>query len=335
VTSDTVQVLPLGQTEERRGAGAEPRRSQSTTAGTSLDRDREPASQASIRAASGRIAGEQLRRSQLVRRRTTASGRRVGSKSKQAGDEGEVRKRVAGERAGLRVERDELGVEPAAAILLGDLGRRAGAERGGVVDQARARAKLLHVDLGLEVGRSEVAVDEPRDVLVEAKHEEQVVAGDTSSGRGTRACHPRGDARRVAHRRAFIAGASPAGARGTVGIVILVRAARLAGASAQGSSSRVGSTGRPAPRSAGRRWSPRRRRPRQRRPAPRPSLVRGNAARLAAERHPLPLDRVEAHPQGGGLLARHLTDVGRLLVGRQRPAADDPLRLPDHSQARW
>ena len=48
------------------------------------------------------------------------------------------------------------------------------------------------------------------------------------------------------------------------------------------------------------------------------------------ERHPLSLDRVEAHAQGRRLLLGHLADVGRLLVGGHRAPADDPLRLADH-----
>ena len=55
-----------------------------------------------------------------------------------------------------------------------------------------------------------------------------------------------------------------------------------------------------------------------------------HAPLLADERHALALDRVEAHPQRRRLRLGDLADVGRLLVGGHRPAADDLLRLADH-----
>ena len=60
------------------------------------------------------------------------------------------------------------------------------------------------------------------------------------------------------------------------------------------------------------------------------ALARRDPLLLADERHPLPLDRVEAHPERRGLRLGDLADVGGLLVGRHRPAADDVLRLADH-----
>src|SRR6185369_16802322 len=48
------------------------------------------------------------------------------------------------------------------------------------------------------------------------------------------------------------------------------------------------------------------------------------------EGHALAIDRVEAHPKGRGLRLGDLPDIGSLLVGPERPAADDLLRLADH-----
>ncbi len=45
------------------------------------------------------------------------------------------------------------------------------------------------------------------------------------------------------------------------------------------------------------------------------ALARADPAALAAERHALALDGVQAHPQRGGLLRRDVADVGALLVG--------------------
>ena len=90
----------------------------------------------------------------------------------------EVRQAVAGEGACLRLERDELDVEPAPPVGLFHLGVESRAQRGGGVDETGRRARLLRVDEGLQVGRAEVAVDEAGDVPVEAEREEEVVAGD-------------------------------------------------------------------------------------------------------------------------------------------------------------
>ena len=90
----------------------------------------------------------------------------------------EVRQRVAGERRRLRLEGDELDVEPGAPVGFGHLGGEAGAECGRVVAEACRGAELLHVDLGLERGRPEVAVDEPGMCWSRRSAEEDVVAGD-------------------------------------------------------------------------------------------------------------------------------------------------------------
>ena len=138
--------------------------------------------------------------------------------------------------------------------------------------------------------------------------EQDVVAGDRVGRRdGPRAADRRDE--RLGHRCIF----SGRGARGA-SWSRCASARRRASASR---SARAGSVGRPD-RSGARSGPDRRRR---RRPDP---------AGLADERHPLALDRIEAHPQRGRLLLGDLADIGGLLVGRHRAAADDPLRLADH-----
>ena len=123
----------------------------------------------------------------------------------------EVRQRVAGERRGLRLERHQLEVEPGAPVGFGHLGRQAVPERGCVGAQAGRRSELGHVHRRLEIGRAEVPVDEPRDVLVEAERQEDVVAGDRI-GRGDRSgATDRRDPLERGHRCIF----SGRGARGT------------------------------------------------------------------------------------------------------------------------
>ena len=66
------------------------------------------------------------------------------------------------------VEGRQLTVEPVAPVRLRDFRRDPLAQAGCVVGQAARTSARFEIDLRLEIGRAEVAVDEPRDVLVEA-----------------------------------------------------------------------------------------------------------------------------------------------------------------------
>ena len=172
----------------------------------------------------------------------------------------------------------------------------------------------------LEVGRAEVAVDEARDVLVEAERRGGCSRGRSGRAPGPSACRrPPGRARR-GHRCIF-SGRGARGASWSRWASAWRRASARRSASA-GSVGRPGAIGRPIRRSG---------RPRSGAVAsPAATLARPDPAGLADERHALPLDGVEAHPERRGLLLGDLADVGGLLVGRHRPAADDALRLADH-----
>ena len=105
--------------------------------------------------------------------------------------------------------RDQLEVEPVAAIGLRDLGGEPRPEGERVLGEARRRAQRLHVDAGLELGGPEVAIDGPGQVLVEPEAEEEVVARDVVGRRDVaRAADGRDAGRasplepRVARRRA-------------------------------------------------------------------------------------------------------------------------------------
>ena len=95
----------------------------------------------------------------------------------------QVRQTVTRQDGGLRLERDELDVQPRSTIIVAHLGLETSSQRGGVVAEADRRPQLLHVDLGLETCRTEVAIDDARDVLVQTKTQEEVVASDRIRGR--------------------------------------------------------------------------------------------------------------------------------------------------------
>ena len=177
---------------------------------------------------------------------------------------------------------------------------------------------------GLEVGRAEVAVDEPGNVLVEPEPQQQVVAGDRVGWRDASGCRRR-PGPMPARSRDARSSLHPVGswARGGAPWSRCSSACRRASARR---SARPGSGGRPARSGARSDGSLRRRR----RSGDRRRAPRRPDPGLADERHPLALDGVEAHPQGGRLLLGDLADVGRLLVGRHRSPTDDPLRLADH-----
>ena len=94
----------------------------------------------------------------------------------------DVRQAVPLQGPRLRLQRHDLGGEPAAAVRLEDPLLDPGAELRGVLSQARRWARPLGVDLRSERGWAEVAVDQAGDQAVEPEGEQQVVAGDGIGG---------------------------------------------------------------------------------------------------------------------------------------------------------
>src|SRR4029079_11092306 len=89
-----------------------------------------------------------------------------------------VRQVGAGEHLRVRPERRQLDGQPGAPIRLRDLRIQPVEQRGRVVGEGDRRSQLFEVDGRLQVGRAVVAVDEARNVLMEAGGQEEVVAGD-------------------------------------------------------------------------------------------------------------------------------------------------------------
>ena len=172
------QVLAVGQPEGRLRPRTEPGDEPVDDRRQPVDPDLEPGVPgASRRSVSGASPGSSAS-SAAAASSNSVSGRRGGAEGEAAGHVVEVRQRIAGQRRGLRLQGDELGVQPRPPVRLGDLRGQTLAEGGRVVAQAGRGPELLHVDLGLELGRAEVAVDEARDPLVEPEGEQEVVAGD-------------------------------------------------------------------------------------------------------------------------------------------------------------
>ena len=313
------QVLAVGEAEERRrrdaGSPAGGRRRRRRTRSTGIVK---PSSQAAIRAGERPVPGQQrleLRRGGVEDRLGRAGGLVV-----EAGaDVLEVGQAVAGQRARLRLEGDELGVEPAAPVGLVHLGGEARAERGGVVDEAGRRARAAPASTRcLQVGRAEVAVDERR----------RSAGRGGARGGGSRGRPGRdGDVAR-SRRRPGCGGRSslhllrPGRARPVVGGVVAGRLVaglpdRAASSSASGGTSkraRPGDVRRPrAP--ARRRRAPARRR---RRPSP-----RGTASPAAPPRR----GSSAARPSSGG------RPRGRRPPPRRRSSAG-PARSPSACRPR-
>ena len=122
-----------------------------------------------------------------------------------------IRQGFAGERRSLGLEGHQLEIEPGAPVGFRHLGRQAVSKRGCVGAEAGRRAELGHVHRRLEIGRAEVPVDEPRDVLVEAERQEDVVTGDRVWRRNRARATDRRDPLERGHRCIF----SGRGARGT------------------------------------------------------------------------------------------------------------------------
>ena len=184
------QVLAVGQAEgarRPRRESARPATRRRPAGGRRRPRTGRPTP--SSRSASGPSPGSKLVDRGRGRRRTGRPGprRRVCEAARHVL---QVRQRLARERRGLGLERDQLDVEPGPAVGFGDLGRQTVPQGGRVLAQAGRRAKLLHVDRRLEIRRPEVPVDEPRDVLVEAE-----ARGGGSRGRSGRAPGPCGSRR--------------------------------------------------------------------------------------------------------------------------------------------
>ena len=186
-------------------------------------------------------------------------------------------------------------------------------------------------------------------MLIEPEREEQVVAGDGIGSRDGARATDRGNRRlrrlvglgRRSGRPPLNVASAPDGARGGVVIEVLLRAASslrqaLGEARLERQASSVGSAVDRSARAADV-------------PAARPSSSSSAAARRASTSGPRraraarsPTNGIRWRSTASRLIRsaavfcdRDLADVGGLLVGRHRPAADDPLGLPTISHARW
>ncbi len=307
------QALPVGEAEEGGGAAPEARQQGVDDAPDASDGDHEAVVPRGEAGRERPAPGKE--RVELGGGRVEDALRGSGGPVVEAGGHVlEIGQPVAGEGPGLRFERDELDVEPAAPVGLIHLGGEAGAQRGGVVERggpATAAAPRRRAPSG-RPGRSS------------RRRGRRSAGRGAGRGGGSRGRPDRERGRRARRRPPGCGVGSPAcprcgrlarlhrcirsgrGARG-----------RCSAASWRAASSRASRT-RAASSSASAGTSKRGRARDIARPLP-----GAHTSGLAAERHPLPLHRVEAHPERGRLLAGNLADVGRLLVRRHRAAPDD------------
>ena len=301
------QPSPSGRPKRASARRRKSGRRASTTALDPVDRDR-------VAVVPGGDAGGERSRAREqrleLRRRGVEDGLRgaVRAEVEAGGDVLEVGQAVAGQGARLRLEGDELRRRASGG------GRALPPRRGGAREARRRRATRSAGERGVLPRRRrafrsagpEVAVDEPGDVPVQAKGEEEVVARRPGRERGTSARPPTAGACGGLPSSLHLLRSRRAQAV-RVGVVAGGLLARLPHGRRPARPPRAGRR-RPRPvRSARLRASrplPTRRHQPGLLPAPRPSPGRRRRRPDSpAERHPLPLDRVEAHPQRGGLLA--------------------------------